>query len=122
MTAYLFAGITKLVGTQERRSGGHNWPDMEIVIDTAQTEVEDNGIYLVQIKDRDPVVKRCVNRGSELLLHPAVATIHGQTTETLFGRKVPCQSIEFSDNIYKRYITVHGKVIGLWAGATEIAT
>jgi len=89
---------------------------MEIVIDAAQTEVEDDGIYLIQILQRDPVVKRCRNRGSELLLHPAIATIRGQTTGELFGRKVPITDIEFSDNIYKRYITVHGRVVGIWAG------
>ncbi len=109
-------GITELSGNLERRPGGHNFPDMEVVIDTAQTEVEDNGIYMVQIKDREPVVKRCINRGSELLLHPALATIQGQTTVELFSRKLPCTGIEFSDNIYKRYITVHGKVVGIWAG------
>lgn len=113
----MMQGITELTGKLERRPGGHNFPDMEVVIDTAQTEVEDGQIYLVQIKDRDPVVKKCINRGSELLLHPALATIHGQTTVEIFGRKIPCQDIEFSDNIYKRYITVHGKVVGLWAGA-----
>jgi hypothetical protein len=113
----MLQGITELSGALERRPGGHNFPDMEVVIDAAQTEVEDNGIYLVQIKDRDPVVKRCVNRGSELLLHPALSPVHGQTTVEIFGRKIPCQGIEFSDNIYKRYITVHGRVVGLWAGS-----
>lgn len=110
-------GISELRAGHERRPGGHNWPDMEVVIDTAQTEVEDNGIYMVQIKDREPTVKRCVNRGSELMLHPALSSIHGQTTIHLFGKSVPCQGIEFSDNIYKRYITVHGRVVGIWAGA-----
>jgi hypothetical protein len=116
----MYDGIKELTGAQEVRPGGHNWPDMQIVIDPSQTEIEDNGIYLVQIKDRDPVVKRCVNRGStEVYLHPALSTVHGQTTVELFGRKVPCQSIEFSDNIYKRYITVHGRVVGIWAGPPQ---
>ena len=112
----LLNGITELTGALERRPGGHNFPDMEVVIDPAQVEVADGEIYMVQIKDRDPVVKKCVNRGSELMLHPALSSIHGQTTVNLFGRNVPCQGIEFSDNIYKRHITVHGKVVGLWAG------
>jgi hypothetical protein len=95
---------------------------MQIVIDPSQTEIEDNGIYLVQIKDREPVVKRLVNRGdSEVYLHPALSTVHGQTTVKLFGREMPCQSIEFSDNIYKRYVTVHGRVVGIWAGAGAVA-
>lgn len=109
-------GISELKGQQKLHPGGHNWPDMQIVVDPEQIDVEDHGIYLVQIKDREPVVKRCVNRGSELFLHPALSSVHGQKTVELFGRKVPCQTIEFSDNIYKRYITVHGRVVGIWAG------
>lgn len=113
----MYEGIKELAGSQKLHPGGHNWPDMQVVVDTSQTEVEDHGIYLVQIKDREPVVKRCVNRGdNELYLHPALSSIHGQTTVELFGRKMPCQGIEFSDNIYKRYITVHGRVVGIWAG------
>jgi hypothetical protein len=111
-------GISQLSGAQELHPGGHNWPDMRIVVDPSQTEVEDNGIYLLRIQDREPTVKRCVRRGeNELFLHPALSTVHGQTSVNLFGRKVPCQSIEFSDNIYRRYITIMGRVVGIWAGA-----
>lgn len=115
----MMQGITKLTGSLKRHPGGHNWPDMELIFDPAQVEIEDNGIYLVQIKYREPVVKRCVNRGSEVILHPALSSVHGQTTVELFGRKMPCQGIEFSDNIYKRYLTVHGRVVGLWAGEAD---
>ena len=38
-------GITELTGSLKRHPGGHNWPDMELVIDSAQVEIEDNGIY-----------------------------------------------------------------------------
>jgi SOS-response transcriptional repressor LexA len=110
-------GISTLTGPQELHPGGHNWPDMQIVVDPSQTDVEDDGIYLLRIQNRDPVVKRLRNRGSEFMLHPALSTIHGQSSVNLFGRKVPVQTIEFSDNIYKRYVTILGRVVGVWAGA-----
>lgn len=114
----MLQGISKLAGQQERRPGGHNWPDLEIVIDPAQTNIEDGEVYLVQITDRDPVVKKCTNVSPAVVrLDPAIASIHDQTTVNLFGRNVPCQGIEFSDDIYRRYIAVLGKVVGLWAGA-----
>lgn len=110
--------IAELTGQQRTVPGGHNWPDMELVIDPAQTDVVDDEIYLLQIQQRDPVVKRLKNKSeAELWLHPAVATIHDAGKHaTLFGKKLPIQSIEFSDNIYRRFITVHGKVVGVWAG------
>lgn len=113
----MLSGITELCAGLERRPGGHNWPDMEVVIDPSQTAIEDDGIYLVQIKDRDPVVKKCRDQGSSIRLMPALATVQGQTTVKLFGKTIPCQGIEFTDSIYKRYVTVHGRVVGIWAGA-----
>ncbi len=112
----MLQGITEINGTLERRPGGHNWPDMEVVIDTAQTKIEDDEIYLLQIQDRDPVIKRCRDRGANIFLMPAVATVHDVGTVELFGKRLPIETIEFSDNIYKRYITVCGRVVGLWAG------
>lgn len=112
----MLPGITELSVTMQRRPGGHNFPDMEVVIDTAQTDIEDGAIFLVQIKDRAPVVKKCVIRGNEVILHPALAAIDNPRTITLFGREIPCHDIEFSDNVYKQFITVHGRVVGLWAG------
>lgn len=113
----MYDGIKELTGPQTLHPGGHNWPDMQIVVDPSQTDIEDNGIYLIQINQREPVVKRCVKRGeNQVMLHPALSTVHGQTTVELFGRKVPCQSIEFSDSIYRRHLTVHGKVVGIYAG------
>lgn len=116
----MFEGIKELTHGQEIHPGGHNWPDMQIVVDPSQTDVEDNGIYLLRIKQREPVVKRCVKRGDdELLLHPALSTVHGQSTIELFGRKIPCESIEFSDNIYTRYVTIMGRAVGIWAGPNK---
>lgn len=117
----MLATLTTLTGAQNLYPGGHNWPDMWIVVDPDQTDIEDHGIYLVQVKDREPVVKRCVRRGeSELFLHPALSTVHGQETINLLGRKIPCQTIEFSDNFYLRYVKVHGRIVGLWAGRGAI--
>lgn len=113
--------ITDLSGQQERHPGGHNWPDMEIVVDPAQTEIENDELYLVSVPRRggSPYVKRCRNKSDAVVwLHPAVATIHDAGKHaTLFGKKMPIQTIEFSDNIYRWALTVHGKVIGVWAGA-----
>lgn len=67
MMRTLLASITDLTGLEELRPGGHNFPDMQIVIDPAQTEIVDNQIYMIQ-------------------------------------------------NIYKHHITVHGRVVGVWAG------
>lgn len=111
----MLQGITELSGTMERHPGGHNFPDMEVVIDTALVDIEDGQVYLIEIAGRTPVIKKCKARGGVVHLDPALATIHGQTTVEIFGRKVPCQGIEFSDTIYRRYITVRGKVLGLWA-------
>jgi hypothetical protein len=112
-------GITELADGLQRHPGGHNFPDMEVVIDPSKTAIEDGQLYLVQVQDRSPVVKKCKDMGATIRLDPALAAIHGQTTVEIFGRKLPCQGIEFSDNFYKRYVTVHGKVVGLWAGASK---
>lgn len=112
----MLEGISELSGSLERRPGGHNWPDLEVVIDPSQTEIENGSIYLIQIQDRGPEIKKCKDEGSSIRLDPAISSIHGQRTVELFGRKIPCQGIEFSDSIYKRYVTVHGRVVGLWAG------
>jgi len=118
MSPAIFPIISELTGEQERRPGDHNWPDLEIVIDPAQTEVVDDGIYLLQVLDRKPVVKRLRHHGEgELYLHPALATVHNSFKVSLFGKSVPCQSIEFSDNIYTRYITVIGRMVGFWAAS-----
>ncbi len=109
--------VQALEGQQERRAGGHNWPDLEIVLDPTQTEIVDDQIYLVQIPQREPVVKRLRKYGeTQAYLHPALASIHDQKTVELFGQRMPCQTVEFSDNIYLRYLTIHGRVVGLWAG------
>jgi len=108
-------GITELTGALQRHPGGHNFPDMEVVVDPSQTEIEDGQLYLVEVRGRSPVVKKCKDLGGSIRLDPALASIHGQTTVELFGRKLPCQSIEFSDSFAKRVVTVHGKVVGLWA-------
>lgn len=112
-------GITEISGSLERHPGGHNFPDMEVVVDRSQTAIEDGQLYLVQVQDRSPVVKKCRDLGGTIRLDPALASIHGQTTVELFGRKLPCQGIEFSDSFYKRHVTVHGKVVGLWAGESK---
>lgn len=112
----MLEGITELSGSLERQPGGHNWPDLEVVIDPTKTEIEDGRLYLVEVQGRSPVVKKCKNLGGSIRLDPALSSIHGQTTVELFGRKVPCQGIEFSDSFSKRYVTVHGLVVGLWAG------
>lgn len=110
-------GIKELTGAQELHPGGHNWPDMQIVVDPSLTTVEDNGIYLVEINGRDPVVKRLIDQGASFAVHPALSAVHGQRNVEFLGRSVPCQTIEFSDNYYKRYVTVLGKVVGIWAVA-----
>jgi hypothetical protein len=109
-------GITQLSGRLERHPGGHNWPDMEVVVDPTLTEIENNGVYLVEIRGRGPVIKKCRDDGSTVCLMPALASLHGTSAVELFGRTLPCQSIEFTDSIYKRSLTVHGKVVGIWAG------
>lgn len=116
----LLPAIQALGSTHERRPGGHNWQDLELVIDTADTAVVNDGIYMLQVLDREPVVKRLRHLGeNQYWLHPAVATVHDVKTIQLVGRKIPCQTVEFSDNIYKRHITIHGRVIGLWAGVAQ---
>lgn len=108
--------VSELNGKQERRPGGSNWPDMEIVIDPAQTDIEDGEIYLVQVSNwSKPEVKKLIDNGSSVWLHPALATVHDASTIQIFGRKVPIQTVEFSDSIYKRHVQIHGKVVGLWA-------
>lgn len=110
--------ITELSGSLERRPGGHNWPDMEAVIDPTQSEIEDDELYLVALRHRDPVFKRLrkYSEGS-VWVHPAVATIHDTGTTNLFGKKVPVTGIEFSDVFYLHGLTVIGKLVGIWGGA-----
>lgn len=112
----MFQGITELSGVMERHPGGHNFPDMELVVDRDQVTIEDGSIYLIQINGREPVVKKCRDRGGSIRLDPAVSWNHDRTEVQLFGRKIPCQGIEFSDTISKRAVSVVGKVVGLWAG------
>ena len=110
--------ITQLSGTQERRPGGHNWPDMEIVIEPNQTDIEDGALYLIDTEFwSSPCVKKCVDNGTCIRLSPALATVHGiEKPVSLFGKTIPCVSIEFTDSIYKHRLKVCGKMIGLWGG------
>lgn len=109
--------ISELTGNQERHPGGHNWPDLEIVIDPTQTEIVDNALYLIQASFwSGPNIKKCRDEGSCIRLMPALATIHSVEIGNLFGKKVPIMGIEFTDSIYKWHLTVHGCVIGLWGG------
>lgn len=109
--------IKTLSGNQTRRPGGHNWPDLEIVVDPDQTEIEDDEIYLVQVSIwENPAVKRCRNDGGSVWLHPALATVDAPRMIEFMGKRIPLQSIEFSDSFYRRHLTVHGKVVGIWAG------
>jgi SOS-response transcriptional repressor LexA len=112
-------GIQELTGTQELHPGGHNWPDMQVVVDPSITDVADGEIYLVQVQDCKPVVKALKDQGNSWRLSPALATMHGQSSANLFGKTLSVQSIEFTDSYYKRYVTVLGKVVGIWAAPTQ---
>lgn len=121
-TQNLLPGISELSGLLERHPGGHNWPDMEIVFDAGQTEVEDNEIYLISVPRRSDnrEVKRLRHYpGDQFMLRPAVSSVHGFRKVNVLGHDLPCTSIEFSDNIYKRNVVVHGRVVGLWAGTPQ---
>jgi len=114
-------GIKELTGQQEIRPGGHNWPDMYIVVDPSQTEIEDGQIYLVAMRGRGESVKKLSMPSPGMVMaSPALASIHGQTTIELFGRKMPCQTIEFTDTYYRRDVTVRGRVVGFWAGTMPV--
>lgn len=118
--------IRELSGPQARHPGGHNWPDLEIVFDPTQTEIESGLIYLVTIHGGlrgDHVVKKLVRRDGSMSIyaHPALSAIHDAKMVEIFGKRIPCQTIEFSDSYSEQHIEVHGRVIGLWAGEQKAA-
>lgn len=104
--------ITELSGAMRLADGGHNFPNIQVVIDGAQTEIVDREVYLVSVQDRGPVLKRCIDRGNSVMLHPVFMGQDRLKPLMLFGYEIPCFSIEFSDSFDKRVLTVHGRLVG----------
>lgn len=122
----LLPGITELQIGQELHKGGHNWPDMQVVVDTNATEIEDNKLYLLTCpygRTKIKRVKRSQGNKDNLMLHPAIHSgmepiESGPKEITLMGKRIPIiGSMEFSEGPYRpSLLQIHGKVIGLWAG------
>lgn len=104
--------ITALSGGMTLHDGGRNFPGIRVVVDENQTDVEQQQIYLVKVMGRNPVLKRCIDRGSSIMLHPVFSGMGDVKTINLFGRDIPCQSIEFSEAISKRHVIVVGRMVG----------
>lgn len=120
----LLPGITELQAGQELREGGHNWPDMYVVIDTNAIKIEDNELYLLTCPYGRVKIKRVgIRFNNSLMLHPAIHSgmepiESGPKEINLLGKKIPIiGSMEFSEGPYKpNLLQIHGKVVGLWAG------
>jgi hypothetical protein len=122
----LLPGIEELKPGCELHSGGHNWPDMQVVVDTSDTEIEDDALYLLtcpygSLKIKR--VKRYWGNPNSLMLHPAIhkgfePIEKGLKEINLLGKTIPViGSFEFSEGPYRPDIVqIHGRVLGLWEG------